>query len=265
MDFSTIDKELSEVPFADLTLPPSLKQKVFGGEVEATTIDYRRLRVRMGDRPLSWKLNEVYLENHSELPAELELLDSYDVWMIAHSVSVLDRGEFATFKASRVEAIGYEASFDSSLVYNVGLLPNPEVVSNIGGHLRVAATLGVGGEVEQSLDDTPGDILIGDAKIKASVEAGIIGKLDFAVWTPKISTSGICSSRCEWFLNEVDEPLLNTQMLFQVAIVPAGLKKLSFKIKGYALIRSIGYIPFPTKFETEWVDVTTTPVGSFKK
>src|SRR5262245_55416181 len=186
--------------------------------------------------------------------------------MIAHAISVADRGEFATLLSSECDAVGYEAQFDRALAATVGMLPEPSVVRNVGGTLRVVANIGLNGSVATPLMD---EELIrevrlpvaGGANLGFSANLETVGRLSFSVWTPKVVATGICSAKCEWLFNRGDVPLRNSQVMFQTVLVPSGIDELKFTCRAYALIRSVGFIPIPTRFETSWLEVSTMPVA----
>lgn len=268
-DFSFREEPLSEVPFEDLTPPASARDPRFGGESDSDQIDYRRIKVSLGDRPLSWRVRHLFEKAGMVLPKGLMLYEQFDVWIIAHAVSVSDRGEFATLFASEVDAVGYEAEFDAALLSTVGLQPEPEVVRNVGGSFEASVRLGHDGSVglphvpseAHEVLDKVGLPLVGGAKLSFSTKTELFGRLTFGVWTPRILATGYCSSRCEWLFNRDEVPLRNSQVMFQTALVPAGIPRLKFRVRAYALIRSVGFIPIPSRFETKWLDVETSPVA----
>jgi hypothetical protein len=257
---------LSEVPFADLTEAAFARDPDFGGPERGDDIDFRRLKVSIGNRPVSWRLRSFFQKAGKILPKGMKLYRDWDVWMIAHAVSVADRGEFATLLNGVVDSVGYEAEFDRALATTVGLLPDPAVVRNVGGRFEVTANVGLNGSVAtpENLEETIGELnlpVAGGAKLGFSTSTEFVGRLSFGVWTPKVVTSGICSSRGEWMFNRIEAPLRNSQVMFQTLLVPAGTDELRFKCRAYALIRSVGFIPIPTRFETNWLEVWTKPVG----
>lgn len=150
----------------------------------------------------------------------------------------------------------------------INLLPEPSVVRNVGGSLEVGANVGLNGTVAlaEGAEDGAGAVdlpVAGGARLKFSSKADVVGRLNFGVWTPKVVTAGMCSSRCEWLFNREDAPLRNSQVMFQTVLVPAGTDELKFRCRTYALIRSVGFIPIPTRFETNWLEVSTAPIAEF--
>jgi hypothetical protein len=268
-DLSFQEHDLSQVPFHDFTESALARNPDFGGKEEGVSIDYRRLKVSVGDRPLCWRVRNLFKYAGKIIPKGMQLYRDWDVWMIAHAISVSDRGEFATLQNSVVDAVGYEAEFSSSLVATVGLQPEPAVVRSVGGSLQVAVDLGLDGTTKPSLGegeemDGLRMPLVGGASIGFSAKTEMFGRLTFGVWTPKIVTAGICSCRAEWLFNRIDAPLRNSQVMFQTVLVPAGLSRLDFKCRAYALIRSVGFIPIPSRFETTWLNLSTSPVAELK-
>src|SRR5687767_13560974 len=120
---SFADVPLSEVPFSDFTEAGQARAADLGGPEPGEEIDYRRLKISVGNRPLSWRLRSLFKKAGKVLPKGMQLYREWDVWMIAHAISISDRGEFATLLNSVVDAVGYEAEFDPALVATVGLHP----------------------------------------------------------------------------------------------------------------------------------------------
>lgn len=259
---------LSEVPFADLTESAFARDPDFGGPERNDEIDFRRLKVSLGNRPVSWRLRSFFKKAGKVLPKGMKLYRDWDVWMIAHAVSVTDRGEFATLLNGVVDAVGYEAEFDRAMATTVGLLPEPAVVRNVGGNFEVTANIGLNGSIAttEGMQETIADLdlpVAGGAKLGFSTSTEFVGRLTFGIWTPKVIATGICSSKCEWLFNRIEAPLRNSQVMFQTILIQAGTDELKFKCRAYALIRSVGFIPVPTRFETKWHDVWTRPIAEF--
>jgi hypothetical protein len=260
------EKPLSQVPFEDLTDAGLTRDPYFGGPEIPGEIDYRRLKVSVGNRPLSWRLPDLFQRGGQVIPKDLKLYQRWDVWMIAHAISVADRGEFATLLNSVVDAVGYEAEFKASQAVTVALQPEPANVRRVGGSLQVTVDVGLDGSTSGQAAATDGVTLplMAGASLGFSAGAQAFGRLTFGVWTPTIVTTGICSGRAEWLFNREDAPLRNSQVMFQTVLVPAGTKSLKFKCRAYALIRSVGFIPIPSRFETSWVEVSTSPIAALQ-
>lgn len=265
-DSEFVELALSEVPFEDLTEAAFARDPYFGGPERGDDIDFRRLKISIGNRPVCWRLRSFFKKASKVLPKGMKLYRNWDVWMIAHAVSVADRGEFATLLNGVVDAVGYEAEFDRALASTVGLLPEPTAVRNVGGSFEVVANIGLNGSIatSENLEETIEELSLpvaGGANLGFSASTEFVGKLRFNVWTPQLVTTGICDSRAEWMFNRIDAPLRNSQVMFQTLLVPAGIDELRFKCRAYALIRSVGFIPIPSRFETNWLEVWTKPIA----
>jgi len=211
-------------------------------------------------------LLDLYKRNGRVLPKNNEIFDEFDIWVVAHAIGVVDRGGWSSVVGGSVEAVGYQASFEEALAYTVELLPEPKFVTNIGGELKVLAEIGLEGRARvpdtmREILNAPGEALGGDARMELLTDAKVVGRISFAVWTPKIQAVGLCHSRCEWVFNRTDEPLLNNQLMYQTILVPAGTKTLTMEIRGYALIRTIGWLPFPSKFQTRTLTIEVRPLA----
>ena len=266
-EFSLSEVPLSEVPFGDLTEPGLARDGYFGGS-KRDGIDYRRINISMGSRPLCWRLTTLFKKAGKVLPENLRLHENHDIWMIAHAVSVADRGPFAGMLGALVDAVGYEADFPRSLVSTIDLLPEAAMVKTKSGGFEVEADVGLEGAVSLAVPEMVGAImsglglpLPGGGKLSFSTSVDFKARLNFNVWTPKIKAWGQCDNNCEWLFHRVDQPLLNTQVMFQTVLVSKEVDELHFKCRSYAWIRSVNFIPLPSRFETKWMNVSTRPIA----
>jgi hypothetical protein len=245
--------ELKPSPFGDLLVAPG--DHHFGAtQPPSDEIQVNGLNVRLSDRPLPKNLCKLYAKSHAALAAELAVFDTYDLWLIPHSVGVLRK-----FGSAQVTALGYEADFhDAEQVYTLDMLPQTRFTTIIGGSIRLEADLGLEGHAElpeparKLLDSL--ESLGGDARLKFSSDAKLLGRISFSLLSPAIQSVGVGKHRIVWQLDLDSQPLLGDQILLQTVAVPAGTKQLQFQAKAYALIKSHAF-SFPAMFETTLVDI----------
>jgi len=249
---SHVELELKASPFGDLTIAPG--ERHFGPSALPDEIQVNGLRIGIGDRPLPRNLRKLYEKSHAEIPPDLAVFDSYDLWLIPHSVGILRK-----FGSAKVKSVGYEADFqDAEQVYTLDMLPQTRFVSFVGGELKAEADVGVEGHAQ--LPETARaflnslESLGGDASLRFSSEAKLLGRISFAVMSPVVQSIGVGRQRISWQLDVDEKPLLGDQMLLQTIAVPAGTPEVKFKAKAYALIRSQAF-SFAALFETAEIEV----------
>jgi hypothetical protein len=183
------------------------------------------------------------------------VFDSYDLWLVPHSVGIVRQ-----HGSGRASAFGYQADFrDAEQVYTLDMLPQTKFVTRIEGSFQTEADLALEGHAEvpkeaKALMEAM-EWLGGDAHLKLSTEAKLLGRISFSVLSPVIQSVGIGKSRIEWLLDEDDKPLLGDQVFFQTVAVAAGTEKLTFHAKAYALIKGSPF-GFRAMFETATIEVS---------
>jgi hypothetical protein len=247
--------QLEPSPFGDLLRAPG--DKHYGLEDESAVpdeISIKGLLVRLGNRPLAKNLRSLYEKAHRELPSDLAVFDSYDLWLVPHSVGILRRHGSAL-----VHAVGYEADFcDAEQVYTLDMLPQTKFVTLVEGSVQAEADIGIEGNAELPdaaklfLEAT--ESIGGDARLKLSAETKLLGRISLSVMSSVVQSIGIGKPKIEWKIDVDDRPLLGDQMLLQTIAVPAGTESLQFRAKAYALIKGNRF-RFPAFFETGIVSV----------
>lgn len=221
---------------------------------EESEITYRNLSIRVGDRPFCRNLRKLYKLSHRELPPDLAVFDKYDIWLVCHAIGALRKQNDAV-----VVGLGYEADFSASpQLLTVDLLPQTKFNTVLDGALSNSLELRAEGNAQipqaaQSLLEQC-EFLGLDAKLQLSGEAKCVGRITFKVMTPLIQAVGKGSARCQWLFEQDAEPLLGDQVMLQTVLVPRNTSDISFKCRGYALIRP-KWLPFGTPFQTGWIDV----------
>lgn len=232
-------------------LSSRLRDMHYGGNARASSgvVEYGDIEVRLGAKPIAWRLRQLKMSIGGEQAAELEVFDAFDVWLIAHAISVMAR------ESSRPPAaLGYVAEALLDGVSVIRTLPDTSLVRAAGGSLVTSALLRLNGQMESPSELTQAARsiygLTGDAKLEVSSSAEIMGRISFACWTPLVVSTGACDKRCEWRFTRDDKPLLGTQLMFQTMLVPRGTRRLPMRLSGYALLYK-PWLPCQTMVSTE--------------
>jgi hypothetical protein len=246
--------DLKPSPFGNLLFTPG--DRHFGPEEpDADEMAINGLKVRLGDRPLARNLRRLYEKAHKKLPPNLSVYDSYDLFLIPHSVGLLRKSGTAS-----VKAVGYEADFgDAEQVYTLEMLPQTRFVTRLDVSLHAEADLAVEGHAEvpapaRALLDVV-ESVGGDARLKLSAETKVLGRVSFSLLSPVIQSVGVGKSRIEWKLEADNTPLLGDQMLLQTVAVPLGTESITMRSKAYVLLKPTR-LSWPAMFETRSIEVT---------
>lgn len=232
----------------DLLVPPS--ERTFGAEPD---IEAGRIRLRIGERPVARNLRVLYELGKREVPADLEVFLSYDIWLLTHTISVVQEGGF-----KQIRQLGYEMQFpDKPKVTVLEVLPQTRFVTKVGGCLKGEADIQLNGQVAvpdsiTHLLDYVEDLSFG-GKVTLSNQLNVVGRVSFAVMTPVIQAVGVGDSRSEWVFIKDENPLLGDQHMTQMILTPLRLKKLKFKARLNATISSFNLIP--ARLQSEWIDL----------
>lgn len=248
----TVTLELHPNPFGDLSRSPY--DLTYGEEERDDTISAKGLEVRLGTRPLARNIQHLYELGHDGLPQERALYDTYDLWIITHTVGVIRRRGRA-----EVRLLGYEARFDDEdTLYTVELLPQSQFVTRAGASVGVHVDLGAEGHaqvpdaVRNLLDSV--EFLGADARISLSSDFQILGRISLSAISPIVQAVGKGSSRCEWCITADEEPLFGDQTLLQVVLVPKAMDRLTFRARAYAAIKPRWLAPLDRR-DTDWVEI----------
>lgn len=242
-------------PFADLFVSPYELDYGTKGASDRSIAD-TGLRIQIGDQPLCMDLRGLYKAKHKELPADLMILDRYDIWLVFYTIGAI----YTYGPTSDVLALGHEmeAQEEQSL-YIIDMLPQSSVRENKDVSVEAQWTVGVEGNVllTRKPDNSLEPLLLmgGNVKIDLSGETNIVGQLSFTLLTPGVQTTGIGASRGEWCFHKGEKPLLGEQVMAQTLLVHRRAKELKIRVRGYALLKT-GWTSFPAMYRTDWLPVT---------
>lgn len=229
----------------DLLVPPS--QRRFGGP----EVEFSRIRIKIGERPIARDLRTLYQLTKRELPGNLEVFRSYRLWMVTHAVSIVDQ---ATIRS--VRQVGYQMRLPNEpCVTVVEMFPQTRFVKKVEGKWETRADLEIDGKasvpdtVTELLDHFEGLTLGG--KVTIATKVGLIGRLSFAVFTPVVQAVGVGDRQSEWIFERSDEPLIGDQLMVQILLVPKHVDRVEFEARAHAVVSTFNLIP--TRLNSEWI------------
>ncbi len=212
--------------------------------------------VRIGNRPIARNLKEILELSNKKIPPEIEVLfKKNDIYSIVHGIG-----------AVRVEGKAKidELQFHSKVINIknskiIDLIPSTRFKEVFKADVIIQGSIFASGNVSAGVPDDLLNTLLpkylslgGGMQIQLSSNASFIGKFNFSVKYPVITSMGIASDICSWVLNPDEEktPLLGDQLLIQIIAVPKETKELKYEVQG-ALKVDRGILHFQQTKETK--------------
>ncbi len=224
-----------------------------GGEKDNNASD--KIRMYIGSRPSIVNIRDFISSSSKEIPKDLELFKSYEMYILSHSVGIIKEGGW-----KKVNQIGYRMEFnDQSNSVVLDLLPQPKYTKNLGGELKFDASLSLNGvvgtpiELKNLIDKI--EWLSASGKLQASTDNSFVGNISFSVYTTDIQAIGKNGNYSEWQFNETEYPLHGRDIeMNQILLVDRFIDSIEFKCRAYVNISS--WLGINTvRRETDWIDV----------
>lgn len=240
-------------------LEEPLSQTDLGGEPQLVK---NNITARIGQRPIVRSLRELYEKAEKELPPDLQVFNSFRLWMITHVVSVIrERG------VRDISCLSYEVQFPSEpRVTTVQVLPQTRFIKKLEGGIKtdwvVDIGLGVNGQVvppaaiTELLEQSDFISFGGEAKAKIDIsnKFHLVGNLSFTVVTPLIAAVGVGGDYCRWDFTKHDVPLIGDHLMVQILLVPKHEYDLRFQARVAATITVFDFLPDTRR--SKWIDLT---------
>ena len=97
-----------------LAVPPD--QRTFGAE---PVLEKGRVRLRIGERPITRSLKQLYKKMNKPLPPDLQVFSAYEIWLIAFGLGIMREAGMR-----EVDRFGFEVTFpEEPRVTVLDLLP----------------------------------------------------------------------------------------------------------------------------------------------
>lgn len=264
-----VNGQTPEQDFAEIALTPEdalnpdleepLSHVSLGG---APHLEEGNITVRIGLRPIVRSLRELYEKAGKELPGDLQVFNSFRLWMITHVVSVVrERG------MKDVSGLSYEAQFPPEpRVTTLQVLPQTRFIKKVEGGITTDwvfdVGLGVNGQiappaaVTELLEQADFISAGGEAKAKLNIsnKLHLVGNLSFAVLTPLIAAVGVGGDYCRWDFTKDKVPLIGDHLMVQILLVPKHEQELQFRARVSATTTVLDFLPRTRR--SRWVDLT---------
>lgn len=194
------------------------------------------IKVRIGNSPIVYNLEELMRRSNRELSPELQLqFESNNIYLVTHAIGVVR----ISGKAKVVE-LQYDAEVvNVADARTIDLLPKTRFNERFKVELGLSGTVKAAGsfsaevpeELKNSLSGTSLS-LGGELELELSTNAKFVGKVNYSIKLPVVQSSGVASNKCTWILNPDANPLLGDQLLVQTITVPKGINNLTYSVKG---------------------------------
>jgi len=201
-------------------------------------VEFNNIHLRVGNRPIVRNLSALYLKSGRALPAELQVLMAYDLWLVMFSVGIIAAGQYDWVKQFGCH-IEYEKHVRTTVL---DVFPQSRFISGAEFDVGASADIDMHGELQTPDVKVPlGEIeeAGGQAKIQLATKAKIAARISMRVLTPVITAAGLGSDYSEWIFCRDDKPLVGDQQLTQIIMVPNGTKKLKCKATLSAVITTL--------------------------
>lgn len=255
---ATVEIVLTSEDALNPELEEPLSQAKLGGKPQ---IEKNNIAVRIGQRPITRSLRELYEKAGKELPPDLQLFNSFRLWMITHVVSVVkERG------MRDISSLSYEVQFPAEpKVTTVQVLPQTRFIKKIGAGINtdwvVDVGIGLNGQIAPPAVLTElleqSDFISFDGEAKAKIDISnrlhLVGNLSFSVVTPLIAAVGVGDDYCRWDFTKDDVPLIGDHLMVQILLVPKHESELSFQARVSATISVFDFLPDTRR--SRWIDL----------
>jgi hypothetical protein len=210
------------------------------------------IELRIGDRPFARSMRKMFEHAGKQLPPEVAALKG-DTYLITHAIGVV-----ASSNAGSIDTIGYEASF-AEPGSTLELFPTTRFKEYLKADLGFEAGISADGyaKLPNQLGELSKAVLnVGaGAEVQFGTDASVLGKLTFAVKSPKIQAVGTASSKVSWEFDKDENPLVGDQVMIQTVVVPKGQESLTFNMQAFAMLDP-GMFRRPFRVETDVITVT---------
>lgn len=251
-----MDKHFFELSSKDTLIEgieDSPSNRKLGGEKSPQASD--KIRLYIGTKPSIINIRDFIRSSGKEIPSDLELFKSYEIYVLSHSLGIIKEGGW-----EKVNQVGYRMEFnDNSNSVVLDLLPQPKYTKNLGGELKFDASLSLEGSIRPPLELNnlidKIEWLSAGGKLQASTDSSFVGNISFSVYTTDIQAIGKNGDYSEWQFNKTEYPLHGSDIeMSQILLIDRFTDTIKYKCKAYVNITSWLGIN-SVRRETDWFEV----------
>jgi len=214
----------------------------YGHEAPSNELTYKRVRVRLGERPTARNVRSMFESQGKPFPPELSVYRGYEIYLIGLAVGIIKEGGWQA-----VKRLGLRVELpDSPRFIVIGLAPETRLVSRGSLGFQCNANVGLNGGIElpaSALSSVSFPPVAANAEARATVAAHVAMNLSFSVMSPATVAVGKGDRRAEWVIDAADEPLLGDQELFFTVLAPPIADEIELSASILATISSFDLIP----------------------
>ena len=218
---------------------------------------------RIANRPVAFRLRDVFSTLGVEIPDAVDLYRRFDLWLVPNRVSVVrERG------MAEVTSLGFECEFDPGerTFCVVEMLPTPAFIrwGKVDGEVACGGVVSVAGAFAGADAEALGVgvpqasevVECGGMSFRAGVRVGVAAQFSLTVSTPYVHAVGIGSDRAQWRFDIHREPLFGRDIsMWMVVALPKAQKALNYRARLSVTARTAF---FPTRRESGWQELRCT-------
>ena len=87
------------------------------------------------------------------------------------------------------------------------------------------------------------EVLSGDAQLRLTTEANVVGTLSFSLITPVVESVGVGGRRAEWVFEKAEEPLVGDQQMVVTLLTPKTVDELEVTVRLSATVAVFNLLP----------------------
>jgi hypothetical protein len=246
--------ELSFENAVDKDLLVDIDDRDFGSE---NSIEQNKVIIDIGGKPIVRNLRTLYELKGVDMPPEMKIFDSYEIWLVSYSLNILNTGGFRKLKQVQLD-ISYQPLLDGQRppVTIIDLLPQTKFRGVISGKLEAKASINLNGQlsvpkaVTSILKHT--DTLSAGGKVEVGADADVVCNIRISILTTDIVSAGIGNSESSWILEKnIDNQLVGDQLCVQTILVPHDIELLPVKARVSAVVSGpLGLLPI--RMQSQW-------------
>src|SRR4051812_29976454 len=103
-NYQIVELSFKDSISSNFEIPPY--ERHMGDEAEAGSIVNDKISIKVGNNPIVYNLKKLYELSGKEIPAEIQIFTSYDIWIINYNIGILKSGG-----VDNVKQIGFKVKY----------------------------------------------------------------------------------------------------------------------------------------------------------
>jgi hypothetical protein len=198
----------------------------------------KKFYTRINTSPIAISIKKWIESKKRNIPKEVKLYNSYNVWIVPHRVSVFSRQGNPDIRSIGIE-IEYITKGETcsiiSLIPSFQYIEQGSIKASIGANATFRADMELPGLLS-SIEEEEGNEV--EAENKNGLTLGLYTdlrakiRLSAIAVSPIIAAVGIGASKCEWKIDKHNEPLFGRDIeTWSIIVIPKNKKTISYKMR----------------------------------